>query len=186
MLDICQRGRLIEEHMMTSSNGNIFRVTRLFYAGNSPVSVMFSLICIGTNDWIDNWDAGDLRRHRAHYDVPVINFFIDIAIHVYTYGFRLRLLRANHGTEHELSYINICKDYRRLITHSISINIDCVNLISKSIPWNLLHQQQNTQNIFSRMTRQLFGDLSEDQMIQYPNTVSQFASEPSKYVYRFS
>ena len=53
-------------------------------AGNSPVtgefhsqrpvtrSLMFSLICALTNSWVNNRDAGDLRRHRAHYDVTVV------------------------------------------------------------------------------------------------------------------
>ena len=36
-------------------------------------SLMFSLICARTNDWVTNRDAGDLRRHRAHYDVIVMN-----------------------------------------------------------------------------------------------------------------
>ena len=34
--------------------------------------LMFSLICAWTNGWADNRDAGDLRRHRAHFDVTVI------------------------------------------------------------------------------------------------------------------
>ena len=33
---------------------------------------MFSLICVWTYGWVNNRDAGDLRRHRAHYDVAVI------------------------------------------------------------------------------------------------------------------
>ena len=33
---------------------------------------MFSLICAGINGWVNNGEAGDLRRHRAHYDVSVI------------------------------------------------------------------------------------------------------------------
>ena len=33
---------------------------------------MFSLICTWTNDWARNRDAGDLRRHPAHYDVTVM------------------------------------------------------------------------------------------------------------------
>ena len=33
---------------------------------------MFSLICTRTNDWVNNRDPGDLRRHRGHYDVIVI------------------------------------------------------------------------------------------------------------------
>ena len=35
--------------------------------------LMFSLICAWTNRWANNWDAGDLRRHRAHFDVTVIS-----------------------------------------------------------------------------------------------------------------
>ena len=49
-------------------------------AGKSPVTgefpsqspVMFSLICAWINGWINNHEAGDLRRHRAHYDVTVV------------------------------------------------------------------------------------------------------------------
>ena len=35
---------------------------------------MFSLICAWTNGRVNNRDAGDLRRHRAHYDVTVMTF----------------------------------------------------------------------------------------------------------------
>ena len=33
---------------------------------------MFSLICAWINDWVNNLEAGDLRRHVAHYDVTVM------------------------------------------------------------------------------------------------------------------
>ena len=33
---------------------------------------VFSLICTLTNSWVNNRDASDLRRHRAHYDVIVM------------------------------------------------------------------------------------------------------------------
>ena len=33
---------------------------------------MFSLICAWINGWVNNRKAGDLRRHRAHYDVIVM------------------------------------------------------------------------------------------------------------------
>ena len=69
--------------MMTSSNGNIFRVTGHLcgeFTGpvNSPHkgqwrgAVMFSLICVWINGWVNNHEAGDLRRYRAHYDVRVM------------------------------------------------------------------------------------------------------------------
>ena len=66
--------------MITSSNGNIFRITGALcgeFTGESssqrPVkALMFTLICVWTKDWVQNRDAGDLRRHRAHYDVKVM------------------------------------------------------------------------------------------------------------------
>ena len=33
---------------------------------------MFSLICARINGWVNNGEAGDLRRHCAHYDVTVM------------------------------------------------------------------------------------------------------------------
>ena len=53
-------------------------------AGNSPVPVnsphkgqwrgalMFSFICAWINNGVNNREAGDLRRHRGHYDVNVM------------------------------------------------------------------------------------------------------------------
>ena len=36
-------------------------------------ALMFSLICAWINGWVNNGDAGDLRRNRTHYDVTVMN-----------------------------------------------------------------------------------------------------------------
>ena len=56
-------------------------------AGNSPVSVksphkgqwrgalMFSFIYAWINDWVNNREAGDLRRQDGHYDVIVMMTF---------------------------------------------------------------------------------------------------------------
>ena len=79
--------------MMTSSNGNIFHVTDYLrgeftihfmvkirspvnspYKGQWRGALMFSLICARINGWVNNGEAGDLRRHRAHYDVIVMLF----------------------------------------------------------------------------------------------------------------
>ena len=37
-------------------------------------ALMFSLICVWINDWVNNREAGDLRPYRAHYDVIVMNW----------------------------------------------------------------------------------------------------------------
>ena len=62
--------------MMTSSNGNIFRVTGHLWKGQKGQwrgALMFSLICVWINGWVNNGEAGDLRRYRAHYNVTVMN-----------------------------------------------------------------------------------------------------------------
>ena len=63
---------------MTSSSGNIFRVTG-HLCGEFTVhkdqwrgALMFSLIYVWINDWVHDRDAGDLRRYRAHYDVTLM------------------------------------------------------------------------------------------------------------------
>ena len=35
-------------------------------------TLMFSLICVWINGWVNNRKAGDLRRYRAHYGVIVM------------------------------------------------------------------------------------------------------------------
>ena len=35
-------------------------------------ALMFSLICVWINGWVNNREAGDLRRYLAHYDVIVM------------------------------------------------------------------------------------------------------------------
>ena len=36
-------------------------------------ALMFSLVCTRINGWMNNGESGDLRRHRAYYDVTVIH-----------------------------------------------------------------------------------------------------------------
>ena len=43
------------------------------YKGQWRGALMFSLICAWTNGWVNNWGAGDLRRHDAHYDIIVVS-----------------------------------------------------------------------------------------------------------------
>ena len=35
-------------------------------------ALMFSLICVWTNGWVNNREAGDSRRYRAHCDVTIM------------------------------------------------------------------------------------------------------------------
>ena len=46
------------------------------HTGQLREALMFSLICVWTNGWVNNREAGDLRRYHVHYDVTVISNFI--------------------------------------------------------------------------------------------------------------
>ena len=71
--------------MMTSSNGKKIPRHWLFVRGTTghqwiPLTkasereaLMFSLVCAWTNGWVNNRDAGDVRRHRCHYDVTAMH-----------------------------------------------------------------------------------------------------------------
>ena len=39
-------------------------------------ALMFSLICARIKGWVNNREAGDLRRHRAHHDVTVMLLYL--------------------------------------------------------------------------------------------------------------
>ena len=45
---------------------------------------MFTLICARINGWANNREAGDLRRHRAHYDVTVMKFICSKSVTHYS------------------------------------------------------------------------------------------------------
>ena len=84
--------RCIPYHTRPQQNANClgnlgmawWRALLALCAGNSPPtgefssrrrvtrSLMFSLICAWTNNWVSNRDAGKLRRHRTDYYVTVI------------------------------------------------------------------------------------------------------------------
>ena len=45
---------------------------------------MFSLVYAWMNGWVNNGEAGDLRRHSAHYDVTVMVEFFFIPVSTFT------------------------------------------------------------------------------------------------------
>ena len=44
-------------------------------------ALMFTLICARINGWVNNREAGDLRRYRGHYDVIVLKCYLILQVH---------------------------------------------------------------------------------------------------------
>ena len=88
---VCMHWQWSYRTMMTSSNENIFWP---FVRGihRSPVNsphkgqwrgaLMFTLIWARINGWVNSREAGDLRRHRAHYDVIAMRLLHCQCIHI--------------------------------------------------------------------------------------------------------
>ena len=110
---------------MTSSNGNIFCITGHLcgeFTGdvrgihrssvNSPHkgqwcgALMFSLICVWLNGWVNNREAGDLRRYCAHYDVIVMGkLTICMTIRTHVVSFLTLWGRETHICVNKLTII---------------------------------------------------------------------------------
>ena len=87
-------------------------------------ALMFSIICAWINRWVYNRTAGDLRRHRAHYDV-IVMFQCCLG----KKNTRWDLCRRNNPVLSRISLILRCgnpnvklgQNYRYLKHHSITI-----------------------------------------------------------------
>ena len=112
--------RKLQRCMMTSYNGNIFRITgplwREFTShrwipctkANDGELWRFLWSVPWMNSWVNNPEACDLRRHRAHYDVPVMcnhwSLGMDKLFHPALYWAcdylsKVGLKKLNHGSK---------------------------------------------------------------------------------------
>ena len=68
-------------------------------------ALMFSLICVRIDGWVNNGEAGDLRHHRSHYDAIVIDcklvdkeVQIGAICHFHYSSFPYNAVSQKHGT----------------------------------------------------------------------------------------
>ena len=63
--------------------------------------LMFSLICAWVNGWVNNREAGDLRSHRAHYEVTVMpNLIYARDVILVIYEIRHLHIESGHRCHH--------------------------------------------------------------------------------------
>ena len=85
----CHQVHMTELHLWRTIHDDVIKWNWPFVRGihRSPVNsphkgqwrgaLMFSLICAWINGWVNNREAGDLRRHRAYCDVTVMLYTDD-------------------------------------------------------------------------------------------------------------
>ena len=79
------------------------------YKGQWRGALMLSLVCTWINGWVNNREAGDLRRHTAHYDVTEMNI-----LRTWTSSWRMYFRLA-----HETTACAVCLD---MFFHVIVLN----------------------------------------------------------------
>ena len=92
-------------------------------------ALMFSLICTWIKGWVNNGEAGDLRRYRAHFDTTVM-----------CKPYILSLINLTHFIISHSMLLIMHREWYRYIIHSIRINV---------IPEPCLHSEVNSQSIFA-------------------------------------
>ena len=84
-------------------------------------ALMFSLICAQISGWVNNREAGDLRRHRAHYDVIVMQH-LSLAITITAYMLTSNGVRPSAGSV--LTYFRVhmfCLQVSLAFTDSVTL-----------------------------------------------------------------
>ena len=124
-----------------------FSALLAIWAGNSPVPVssphkgqwggalMFSLICAQINGWVNNREAGDLRRHRAHYDCTVMIFH---AVGVFSLQllYSISVCITFNNINGRVCYHNY---WSHVIIHCLSVEF-WIKLIQKGRGWYILER----------------------------------------------
>ena len=85
-------------------------------------ALMFSLICAWINVWVNDLEAGDLRRHRARYIVTVMS----------------NDLLSKSKSKKTLFKVGPCKQTTLAFTWSkCSVTMDHFSICRKELQWNL-------------------------------------------------
>ena len=76
-------------------------------------ALMFALICTWTNSWANNRDAGDLRGHRSHYDVTVMDVFLWVQSLLYV----------------QLQLLHCCIQWQRVLLDRVITSISNIYIV---------------------------------------------------------
>ena len=133
-----------------------FSVLLAICAGNSPVPGEFpaqrpvtrsSDVFFDLHGWVNNGEAGDLRRHRAHYDVTIMITEAEWRIHIM------------HQYTKPLVQIMACRLFgAKPLYKSMMTYIDPPPLPKEHIQWNMIWnsnvfiQENAWENILYEMT----------------------------------
>ena len=101
-------------------------------------ALMFSLIHIWINGWVNNLEVGDLRRYRAHHDVIVMAWQLQIKLKkVYTTDTMIHifLYKKTAGHYYNVSVI-VCDSLGGSLKMNSYISIIIITWLCRFLVWN--------------------------------------------------
>ena len=105
---------------------------------------MFSLICARINGWVNNREAGDLRRYRAHYDVIVMlwpNIVIQVSQTLFHISNTISWLRTI--LYHIVGRYYAIQNTNGMSEYTATIMILHAHAVSGFKNWKILHAYSN-------------------------------------------
>ena len=90
--------------------------------------LMFSLICVCINGWVNNREAGDLIRYRAHYDVTLMSTLMDKQMQTYNSSYLTQtssLVKKKHQYFRRAKH---CSVYRVVVTKDSFVNFTITDI----------------------------------------------------------
>ena len=108
------------------------------HKGQRRGALMFSLMCARINSWVNNREAGDLRRYRHHYDVIVMIFqdilhlrpiHEDVEVEIFTWATPSRYCRLSYQRL-ALDYVSHFEKYRLISEYIDGFVQGCSNSIA--------------------------------------------------------
>ena len=96
-------------------------------------ALMFSLICVWINGWVNNREVGDLIRHRAHYDV-IVNTSIYIVFSRYSIFYFMQAVYESVTRKNRVPYIvnTTVENWKNHIEYTCKKLSKCIGILSKA------------------------------------------------------
>ena len=141
ILHSCIRTRTWWRHQMGTFSASLNSPHKGQWRG----ALRFSLICAWINGWVNNRETGDLRRHRAHNDVIVMNCY-DITVCKHWHQYNKTIFVTHNSNNYNSTTIT------RILERYVSSPLAIKYCIKRNYHWRYTRNSHMEVNIICRIS----------------------------------